>query len=144
MTDIFSKPQRSYLMSKIKGKETKSEILVRKYIFSKGFRYRKNVRKLPGTPDIVLSKYKTVIFIHGCFWHAHQECKESRLPRSNVEYWKDKLEKNVERDLKNIVLLESMGWQVIVIWECQLKNNTLRNNRLAQLDVEIRNLNILD
>ena len=142
MSDIFSKSQRSYLMSKIKGKETKSEILVRKYIFSKGFRYRKNVRKLPGTPDIVLSKYKTIIFIHGCFWHLHQECKEGRLPKSNVEYWKTKLERNVQRDLNNIALLESMGWKVIVIWECELKKADDKITRLEKLILEIKNKDI--
>jgi len=129
-------------MSKIKGKETKSEILVRKYIFSKGFRYRKNVRKLPGTPDIVLSKYKTIIFIHGCFWHLHQECKEGRLPKSNVEYWKTKLERNVQRDLNNIALLESMGWKVIVIWECELKKADDKITRLEKLILEIKNKDI--
>ena len=139
MSDVFSKSQRSYLMSKIKGKETKSEILVRKYIFSKGFRYRKNVRKLPGTPDIVLSKYKTIIFIHGCFWHFHQKCKEGRLPKSNVAYWKVKLEKNVERDIKNTALLELMGWKVIVVWECELKTVTLRKIRLEKVIQEIKN-----
>ena len=128
-------------MSKIKGKETKSEILVRKYIFSKGFRYRKNVGKLPGTPDIVLTKYKTVIFIHGCFWHYHQECKEGRLPRSNVEYWKEKLEKNVERDRKTNYMLTLMGWKVIVIWDCELKKTEIRNYRLEKLILEILNTN---
>ena len=141
MSDIFSKSQRSYLMSKIKGKETKSEILVRKYIFSKGFRYRKNVSKLPGTPDIVLSKYKTVIFINGCFWHYHQECKEGRLPSSNVDYWKSKLEKNVERDYKNNSLLASIGWKVIVIWECELKTIYIRQKRLELLLDQIKQYN---
>jgi DNA mismatch endonuclease, patch repair protein len=139
MSDVFSESQRSYLMSRIKGKDTKSEILVRKYIFSKGFRYRKNVRKLPGTPDIVLSKYKTIIFIHGCFWHFHQECKEGRLPKSNVAFWKEKLDKNVERDTKNTALLESMGWKVIVVWECELKTVTLRKIRLEKVIQEIKN-----
>jgi len=138
MSDVFSKSQRSYLMSKIKGKETKSEILVRKYIFSKGFRYRKNVRKMPGTPDIVLSKYKTIIFIHGCFWHFLKECKEGRLPATNTEYWKEKLEKNVERDQKNISLLASMGWKVIVIWECELKKVSIRKSRLELLVDQIK------
>jgi len=129
-------------MSKIKGKETKNEILVRKYIFSKGFRYRKNVRKLPGTPDIVLSKYKTVIFIHGCFWHLHQECKDGRLPKSNVEYWKNKLERNVERDHKTNYLLTLMGWKVIVIWECELKRAADKITRLEKLILEIKNQDI--
>ena len=125
-------------MSKIKGKDTKSEVSVRKYLFSKGFRYRKNVRKLLGKPDIVLTKYKTIIFIHGCFWHFHQDCKEGHLPSSNIEYWKEKLDKNVERDQKNIFLLASMGWKVIVIWECELKTIPLRNSRLERLIEEIK------
>jgi len=135
--DIYSKSKRADLMSKIKGKETKPEILVRKYIFSKGFRYRKNVRKLHGTPDIVLKKYKTIIFIHGCFWHLHQGCKEGRLPRSNGTYWKEKLERNVNRDKRNISVLASLGWKVIVIWECEIRNAALRNNRLVKLIDEI-------
>jgi len=138
MTDVFSKAKRSNLMSKIKGKETKSEILVRKYIFSKGFRYRKNVRKLPGSPDIVLLKYKTIIFIHGCFWHFHKGCKEGRLPATNTEYWKEKLEKNVERDIKNISILVSMGWKVIVIWECELEKVAIRKSRLELLVDQIK------
>ena len=138
MSDIFSKSKRSEVMSKIKGKETKSEIVVRKYLFSKGLRYRKNVKELPGKPDIVLPKYKTIIFIHGCFWHFHQNCKESHLPSSNTEYWKVKLEKNVERDQKNITLLSSAGWKVIVVWECELETITLLNTRLERLAEEIR------
>jgi DNA mismatch endonuclease Vsr len=137
MPDIFSPSKRSELMSKIKGKETKPEILVRKYLFSKGFRYRKNVRKLPGTPDIVLTRYRTIIFIHGCFWHLHQGCKDGHLPSSNASYWKEKLSKNVERDQKNMSLLSSLGWKVIVIWECELKTAVLRNSRLEQLMLEI-------
>ncbi|HJV77259.1 MAG TPA: DNA mismatch endonuclease Vsr [Paludibacter sp.] len=137
--DIFSKTKRSELMSKIKGKETKPEILVRKYLFAKGFRYRKNVKKLAGTPDIVLAKYKTVIFIHGCFWHSHQDCKDGHLPSSNEAYWKEKLDKNVERDHKNISILSAAGWRVIVIWECELKTILLRNSRLEKLIIEITN-----
>jgi len=143
MSDVFSKSKRSNVMSKIKGKETKLELLVRKYIFSKGFRYRKNVRKLSGTPDIVLSKYKIVIFIQGCFWHNHQDCKEGHLPLTNTEYWKEKLEKNVERDIRNIALLESMGLKVIVIWECELKTIPIRNKRLEQLIDQIKQQNHL-
>jgi len=112
--------------------------LVRKYIFSKGFRYRKNVRKLPGSPDIVLLKYKTIIFIHGCFWHFHKGCKEGRLPATNTEYWKEKLEKNVERDIKNISILVSMGWKVIVIWECELEKVAIRKSRLELLVDQIK------
>lgn len=137
MSDIISKSKRSELMSKIKGKETKSEILVRKYLFSKGLRYRKYVRELPGTPDIVLPKYRTIIFVHGCFWHAHDACKDGHLPTSNTDYWKDKLKKNVERDKRVVSLLLSTGWNVIVVWECEIKSKEKRQRRLEKLLFEI-------
>ena len=108
-------------MSKISGKETKPEILVRKYLFAKGFRYRKNVKTLPGKPDIVLPKYKTVIFVNGCFWHMHENCKSSSIPINNHDFWKEKLERNVERDKKNYKDLKAMGIKVVVIWECEIK-----------------------
>lgn len=139
MSDIFTKTKRSEIMSKISGKETKPEILVRKYLFSIGFRYRKNVKNFSGKPDIVLPKYKTIIFIHGCFWHGHEECKKSVLPTTNTEYWRDKIGKNIERDKINISELEKRSWKVIVIWECELKNATLQNNRLELLVSEIKN-----
>ena len=141
MSDIFSNPKRSEIMSKISGKETKPEILVRKYLFSKGFRYRKNVKELPGKPDIVLPKYTTIIFVHGCFWHGHEGCKKSALPATNLEFWKDKLQKNKERDKSNILKLKEIGWKVIVIWQCELKNSTVRNNTLEKLIVEIASRN---
>lgn len=137
MPDIFSKSKRSEIMSKISGKDTKPEIIVRKYLFSKGFRYRKNVNELPGKPDIVLLKYKIIIFIHGCFWHGHEGCKKSTLPTTNLEFWKDKLEKNKERDKFNILKLQEIGWKVIVIWQCELKNIAFINNRLEKLVAEI-------
>ena len=105
----------------IKGKDTKPEVKVRKYLFSKGFRYRKNVKKLPGKPDIVLRKYNTCIFINGCFWHKHEGCRYFVLPKSNVDFWKKKIESNVQRDNKNISLLKEQGWNVLTIWECELK-----------------------
>ncbi|MDD4992826.1 MAG: DNA mismatch endonuclease Vsr [Paludibacter sp.] len=137
MPDIFSKSKRSEIMSKISSKETKPEILVRKYLFAKGFRYRKNVKELPGKPDVVLPKYKIIIFIHGCFWHGHEGCKKSALPTTNLEFWKDKLEKNKERDKSDILKLQEIGWKVIVIWQCELKNIAFRNNRLEKLVAEI-------
>jgi len=140
MSDIFSKTKRSEIMSNISGKETKPEILVRKYLFSKGFRYRKNVKELPGNPDIVLPKYKTIIFVHGCFWHGHEDCKKSALPATNLEFWKDKLEKNKERDKSNILKLQESGWKVIIVWQCELKNTTVRDIRLKRLVLEINNL----
>ena len=115
-------------MSRIAGKDTKPEELVRKYLFSKGFRYRKNVRKLPGTPDLVLPKYRTVIFVNGCFWHGHEGCKYYVLPKTNTEFWKEKIEKNKERDLKERMQLRTMGWHVILLWECQLKSKVRDQN----------------
>ena len=120
MADNHSKEVRSMNMSRIRSKNTKPEEKVRKYLFSKGFRYRKNVRNLPGCPDIVLPKYKTVIFVNGCFWHKH-DCPRFVWPSSNEDYWIPKITRNVERDQKNHELLQELGWHVIVIWECQLK-----------------------
>ena len=119
--DNHDKKTRSYNMSMIRSKNTKPEELVRKYLFSQGFRYRKNVRKLPGCPDIVLPKYKTVIFVNGCFWHGHKGCKYFVWPKSNAEYWYKKIENNVNRDIKNIKLLQEQGWIVLTVWECELK-----------------------
>jgi len=125
MADIFSKDKRSQIMSKISGKATKPEILVRKFLFAQGFRYRKNDKQLPGKPDIVLPKYKTVIFVHGCFWHGHQNCKKSALPQTNYEFWKNKIQRNVGRDKSNQRDLRKLGWKIIVIWQCQIKNREL-------------------
>jgi len=108
-------------MSQIKGKDTKPEEQVRKYLFSQGYRYRKNVSELPGKPDIVLPKYKTCIFINGCFWHKHEGCKYFAWPKNNAEFWKKKITGNAERDLRQQKELRSLGWKVIVIWECELK-----------------------
>lgn len=124
MADNHSKEARSRNMAHIRSKDTKPEVVVRKYLFSKGFRYRKNVKNLPGCPDIVLPKYKTVIFVNGCFWHKH-DCSRFVWPSSNHEYWHAKIERNVERDKKNYRLLESNGWSVILIWECQLKKKNI-------------------
>ena len=123
--DVHDKKTRSYNMSQIKGKNTKPELLVRKYLFSQGFRYRVNVRSLPGTPDIVLKKYKTAIFINGCFWHGHEGCKYFVWPKTREAFWKEKINKNIRRDAQNIEKLKSAGWNVIVIWECELKKDKL-------------------
>jgi DNA mismatch endonuclease (patch repair protein) len=124
-------------MSHIAGKETKPEIWVRKFLFAHGFRFRKNVKDLPGKPDIALPKYKTVIFVHGCFWHGH-DCKRGALPKSNFEFWKEKIAGNIERDERNIIELEQQGWHVIVIWDCEIKNVALRTNRLEKLMGELQ------
>lgn len=110
-------------MSKIQGKDTKIEVKVRKYLFSKGFRYRKNVKELPGKPDIVLPKYKTVIFVHGCFWHRHGNCKNATTPKSRTEFWEDKFSRNIENDKKNVAALKNDGWNVILVWECEIEND---------------------
>lgn len=114
-------------MSRIKCRDTKPEEMVRKYLFSQGFRYRKNDRRFPGTPDIVLPKYKTVIFVNGCFWHGHNDCRYFVIPKTNTEFWINKIEKNRQRDVKNINALQALGWKVIVVWECQLKNGKADN-----------------
>ena len=108
-------------MSAIKGKNTKPELLVRKFLFSRGFRYRLNYPRLPGHPDLVLRKYRTVIFVNGCFWHGHQGCQYYTLPKANIEFWKNKIERNRNRDLAERQKIVSMGWHCITIWECQLK-----------------------
>lgn len=119
--DKLTKEQRHRCMSAIKGKGTKPELLVRKFLFSRGFRYRLNYPRLPGHPDLVLRKYRTVIFVNGCFWHGHQGCKYYTLPKTNIEFWKNKIERNRNRDLADRQKIVSMGWHCITIWECQLK-----------------------
>ena len=120
-------------MAAIQGKDTKPEMIVRKYLFSRGLRFRVQVRKLPGTPDIVLPKYKTVIFVNGCFWHGHEGCKYFRLPNSNVEFWEEKIERNVARDVRNEAELKALGWRVIRVWECEIKT-------VAQREVYLKHL----
>lgn len=113
-------------MSSVSGKDTKPEILVRKCLFAQGFRFRKNVKRLPGTPDIVLPKYKTIIFVHGCFWHGHLDCVNARLPKSNIEYWTKKISSNMIRDEKNVSELTKMGYKIIVIWTCELSKKNIQ------------------
>lgn len=129
--------QRSRCMAAVKGKDTKPEMIVRKYLFSQGLRFRVQVRKLPGTPDIVLPKYKTVIFVNGCFWHGHEGCKYFRLPKSNVEFWKDKIERNIERDKESMQALFDMGWKVVRVWECELRNKANREDTLNKIYTSI-------
>lgn len=125
-------------MSKISGTETKPEILVRKYLFGKGFRFRKNDKRLPGRPDIVLPKYKTVIFIHGCFWHGHH-CKAGKLPETNKDFWENKINSNMERDKKNQHKLEKLGWKIIITWQCKLKNKKVVTKKLKEIEQKIQN-----
>ena len=131
--DVFDKMKRSEIMAKVKQKNTGPEQVVGKFLFSKGFRYRKNVKSLPGSPDIVLVKYKTVIFVHGCFWHGHQNCQYFKLPKSNVEFWKSKINSNQIRDKHDVADLQAKGWRVIIIWECELKNKARRERTLNRL-----------
>lgn len=136
MADIKTPEQRSYNMAAIKGKNTKPETIVRKYLFSEGFRYRKNDKRYPGTPDVVLPKYKTMIFVNGCFWHGHEGCKYFVWPKNNEGFWRKKITANIERDRRDFSQLEALGWNVIVIWECQLKPKTVKEtleNLKAQL-----------
>ncbi len=137
MADNHSKEVRSKNMSHIRSIDSKPEEIVRKYLFSQGFHYRKNVKSLPGTPDIVLSKYRTVIFVNGCFWHKH-DCPRFVWPSSNQEYWIPKILGNVDRDKKNIEQLQIQGWRVIVVWECELKKG-VQKERLMRLCDEIKN-----
>lgn len=129
--------QRSRCMAAIKGKDTKPEMIVRKFLFSRGLRYRVNNRKLPGSPDIVLKKYKTVVFIDGCFWHGHEGCKYYRLPKTNVDFWRHKIAMNIARDYANGVYLRLAGWRVIRVWECDIKTKVKREATLESLYQEI-------
>ena len=133
MADVHDKATRSYNMSRIKSKNTKPEILVRKFLFANGFRYRLIDKKLPGKPDIVLPKYKTVIFVNGCFWHGHENCKYFKLPKTRTEWWKEKIDGNINNDLKKHTLLEEAGYKVVVIWECEIKSKEFYNTIIENI-----------
>ena len=137
MADVHDRKTRSYNMSRIKGKDTGPEILVRKYLFAQGFRYRVNDKRYPGCPDILLPKYRTAIFVNGCFWHKHEGCRYFVWPKNNAEFWKEKIETNVSRDEKNYSLLRSSGWNVLIVWECQLKRES-KNTELQLLAEQIK------
>lgn len=136
MPDTKTPFERSANMSRIHSTNTRPEIIVRKYLFNHGFRYRINDKRYPGKPDIVLPKYRTIVFVNGCFWHMHG-CSRSHFPQSNREYWIPKIERNARRDSDNIKKLESEGWKVITVWECELKKS-VREKRLSELCVEIK------
>lgn len=133
MADIKTSEERSRNMSAIRSGDTKPEMLVRRYLHARGFRYGLHNRKLPGSPDIVMRRFKTVIFVNGCFWHGHDNCKYFRLPKSNTEFWQAKIEKNRARDQRDIEALHKIGWNVIVIWECELKTEVLRQQTFSRL-----------
>lgn len=132
--------QRHDCMAAVKGKDTKPEMLVRRFLHAAGFRYRLHDRKLPGSPDLVFPSLRTVIFIHGCFWHGHENCKYFRLPKSNEEFWHNKINRNVERDAEARAELEKQYWNVIVIWECDLKNKARREEILGNIAKKLFNI----
>lgn len=136
--DVLSREKRSQIMASVKSSDTKPEMLVRRYLHAHGFRYGLHNRKLPGSPDIVLRKYKTVIFINGCFWHGHEGCKYYRLPKSNIEFWQTKIDRNRRRDIETIEALKTKGWRVITIWECELRSIAQRSETLIQLVKDIK------
>lgn len=123
MVDVFSKKKRSEVMSRIKGQDTKFEVKIRSWLFKAGYRFRKNDKRFPGKPDIVLPKYNTAIFVNGCFWHNHKSCKYAYIPKTRTKFWVDKFTTNKNNDLKNHKALKELGWSVLVVWECQLKKN---------------------
>ena len=125
MTDTMTPEQRSRCMAAVKGKDTRPEILVRRFLWKRGLRYRVNNRRLPGSPDIVLKKYKTVIFVDGCFWHGHEGCRLYKLPQSNTDFWRQKIHLNIARDYRVNVELRLMGWKVIRVWECEIDRKSV-------------------
>ncbi len=133
MTDRMTPEQRHRCMAAIKGRNTKPELTVRKFLFAKGLRYRVNNRRLPGCPDIVLKKYKTVVFVDGCFWHGHEGCRFYRLPSTNPDFWRHKIAMNYARDYANNIELQLAGWRVIRIWECEIKTKSQREITLENL-----------
>ena len=141
--DRLTKEQRHRNMAAIHGRDTKPEMIVRKFLFSRGFRYRLNHPRLPGHPDLVLRKYRTVIFVNGCFWHSHDNCKYFRSPKTNIDFWSNKIGRNKERDKKEQCQLAAMGWHCITIWECQLKPK-IRQQTLAALEYTLCHIYLED
>ena len=139
MADNLSKKDRSKLMSKVSQKNTKPEILVRKFLYAKGYRYRVNVKRFPGSPDILMQKYKIAIFVHGCYWHGHS-CRAGRLPSSNLSYWQQKIADNQERDARKRNELIALGVNVIEVWACEIKSKQSREVRLHKLVEEIESI----
>ncbi|MFA6126372.1 MAG: DNA mismatch endonuclease Vsr [Bacteroidales bacterium] len=136
MMDVFTQEKRSEVMSRIRGKNTKPELIVRKFLFAKGFRYRIHQKGLPGQPDIVLKKYRTVILIHGCFWHGHENCKLFVIPKTRTLWWIDKISRNKLKDETKANELKNLGWKVLVVWECALKQK-LAKETLSKLHKEL-------
>jgi len=136
MVDVVDKATRSRMMSGIRGKDTKPELLVRRYLYSRGLRFRLHVADLPGKPDIVLPRFRKIVFVHGCFWHQHAGCKYATLPSSRTEFWASKLSDNVVRDQYQIAALEGLGWGVLIVWECELRDGVTRLESLYSEIVE--------
>lgn len=134
MTDTLSSEQRSRLMAKVRGKDTAIEKKVRSYLHKRGYRFRKHVAGLPGSPDIVLLKYRAAIFVHGCFWHGHSDCRKSRLPTTRRTFWEEKLEANLERDNRKIIELIGLGWRVAVVWQCVLEKSGTLSSAMNTLE----------
>lgn len=140
MTDTVSKKRRSEIMRNVKGKHTKPEMIVRKFLHSQGFRFRIHDKKLPGNPDIKLTKYKTVIFVNGCFWHGHESCRIYVMPKTNVDFWNDKILKNINRDKIIINNLKELGWNVIIVWECSIKKKNKQDALNSLVEKIIQNI----
>lgn len=128
MTDVMTPEQRHRCMAAIRGRDTRPEMIVRRFLHARGLRYRLSDRRLPGTPDIVLKKYHTVIFIDGCFWHGHEGCSQFKLPKSNSDFWRHKINMNIARDYRANVELRLLGWRVIRVWECEIRKNPFKAN----------------
>jgi DNA mismatch endonuclease, patch repair protein len=133
LTDRISRERRSWNMSRIRSKDTKPEVRLRSALHVRGFRFRKNDRRLPGNPDIVLPKYRTIILVHGCYWHRHEGCKHATTPKTNVDFWRAKFDRNVERDREAKVALESLGWRTMIVWECEINTSTKLEGKVRTL-----------
>ena len=140
MSDKLTPEKRSWNMSRIKGKDTKIEVEVRKYLFSKGYRFRKNDKRYPGKPDIVLPKYHVAIFVHGCFWHRHKGCKDATTPKTRTEFWLEKFDKNVKNDRIKQEKLRELGWKVIVIWECEIKKDMIKTMEWLEQEIKYHDI----
>ena len=140
MSDKLTPEKRSWNMSRIKGKDTKIEVEVRKYLFSKGYRFRKNDKRYPGKPDIVLPKYHLAIFVHGCFWHLHEGCKDATTPKTRTEFWIEKFDKNVKNDQIKQEKLRELGWKIIVIWECEIKKDLIKTMEWLEQEIKYHDI----
>ena len=140
MSDKLTPEKRSWNMSRIKGKDTKIEVEVRKYLFSKGYRFRKNDKRYPGKPDIILPKYHVAIFVHGCFWHRHEGCKDATTPKTRTEFWLEKFDKNVKNDQIKQEKLRELGWKVIVIWECEIKKDLIKTMEWLEQEIKYHDI----